>query len=175
MTSLGSFVANTGPWPGAVLLDTAKAFFTALGAREMDMSFAGSAAGKADLRASYKRAKIAGFTGDLEGEGMLRPRRGQRRPRGAGAARGEVGRQGGSSGGAGGGAGPGGGACGAVGGTLASRMEGERGCKLKSLCLSCAFRYDAPQPTSNKKLAAAPRAETEAASAAKTKTKTQHE
>ena len=71
MTSLGSFVANTGPWPGAVLLDTAKAFFTALGAREMDMSFAGSAAGKADLRASYKRAKIAGFTGDLEGEGML--------------------------------------------------------------------------------------------------------
>ena len=64
-------MANTGPWPGAVLLDPQKAFFRTLGGREMDIDYAASAGGKAELRAAVKRAKAAGFAGDMQGEGML--------------------------------------------------------------------------------------------------------
>lgn len=64
-------MANAGPWRGAVLLDPQKAFFRALGGREMDLEHAASAGGKAELRAAVKRAKAAGFAGDMEGEGML--------------------------------------------------------------------------------------------------------
>ena len=76
-TSLDDFVRHT-QWRGSLILDRSRAFFGlmgrvagASGERQMDLDYAASIEGKAELRAAVRRARAAGFRGDMEGEGMV--------------------------------------------------------------------------------------------------------